>query len=144
MDTKIVIAIIGFSGVCIGAILQYIFTKYADERRHYRELKTKAYMDLIQGFSLLNSSILSKNEELQTSASRILTDAKMRIAIYGSKNVLRSLSKFWRFQEVGDSDGMRLSLINSINEMRREICSAWEGDLSKEVESMLFSLNASN
>ncbi|MGA7046185.1 MAG: hypothetical protein WBY98_07980 [Candidatus Sulfotelmatobacter sp.] len=44
-------AILSFLGVVMGASFQYVFTRYLDNQRHQRELRTQAYLDYLKSIS---------------------------------------------------------------------------------------------
>lgn len=138
MEEKIVIAIIGVGGIALGAILQFVFTRYAESRRHFREMKTNAYVDFVRGASLLNISIQTNDSEKQNEAIKILADTKMRIAIYGSKKVIIELSKYWKYYENEQIPEAKTAFANTISSMRAETSSIFEGYLGKEIEQLLF------
>jgi hypothetical protein len=116
------------------------FTKIADERRHYRELRSNAYKDLIQGFSLLNIGIQTKDETKQIEAIRIITDAKFRIALFGSKRVLADMSAYWQFYEKEDIANAKAALVKAISSMRRDNSFVSTCGLHPQViEDLLFS-----
>jgi hypothetical protein len=61
------IAILSFFGVIIGASLQYVFTRYLDNQRHHRDLRTQAYLDYlnsVSGLAHLNEPQGSQERDL--------------------------------------------------------------------------------
>lgn len=42
------IGLLSFLGVVIGASLQYIFTRHIEDQRHIRDVRSKAYMDYLK------------------------------------------------------------------------------------------------
>jgi hypothetical protein len=65
-------AILSFFGVVIGASLQYVFTRYLDNQRHHRELRTQAYLDYLKsvsGLAHLNEAQGSQERDLLAAAA---------------------------------------------------------------------------
>jgi hypothetical protein len=57
-------AILSLFGVLLGASLQYVFTRYLDNQRHHRELRTQSYMDYlnsVSGLAHLNEPGVHRN-----------------------------------------------------------------------------------
>lgn len=89
-------AIFSFVGVIVGAVLQYFFTRHLDSQKHHRELRTAAYTDYLKCVSE-HASFGRKREsqEGQELASRT-ADAKCRICLYGSSDVIGAFANFER------------------------------------------------
>ncbi len=83
MDIKLTVGLISFSGVIIGALLQYIFTKHIENMRHLRDLKSNAYRDYLkcvcENALLKYGKISNENNVLQSK----IADAKSRIQLSG-------------------------------------------------------------
>ncbi len=50
-EAALTTAILSFLGVVMGASFQYVFTRYLDNQRHQRELRTQAYLDYLKSIS---------------------------------------------------------------------------------------------
>lgn len=87
-------AFIGLIGVMIGGWLQQLYSRRLDERRQLRELRAKACIDFIKALSELAHA--NRLQEADPSATRDLSDAKARIAIYGSPKVVGAMATFLR------------------------------------------------
>src|SRR5881628_3341481 len=85
------IAFFSFLGVIVGASLQYFFMRLLEERKQRRSLQTKAYTDYIQ--AVAESRHMSLYTE-QASIFARLADAKTRICLYGSPEVIARLAEF--------------------------------------------------
>jgi hypothetical protein len=78
-------------GIVVGASLQYLFTSFLEERKHQTSLKTAAYSDYIRAVAESAHLNLSRDEaKLQAR----LADAKTRICLYGSPEVVDRLAQF--------------------------------------------------
>lgn len=108
------LTLVSFLGVIVGASLQYFFTKYLENQRHIRTLKTQAYTDYLK--YLADSSYADDSSKKETLAR--ITDSKARICLYGSKKVLTKLSNFHRLGARFDSVEQKQSFVEVVREMR--------------------------
>jgi hypothetical protein len=96
--SAVVTALIGVLGVTVGAWVQQFFTRRLDERRQLRELRARACIDFIKALSdLAHANRLQRADAM---ATRDLSDAKARIAIYGSRRVVAAMAAFLREHHV--------------------------------------------
>lgn len=85
------IAFFSILGAIVGASLQYLFTRFLEERKHRQTLQTEAYTDYIQAVAA------ARHMDLHTERASIfarLADAKTRICLYGSAEVVARLAEF--------------------------------------------------
>ena len=122
MNIEVLTAIIGITGVLVGAVTQYIFTRATESMKHYQELKSHAYTDFIKAFSGL--AISQKNHSDDEKYKIQLTDAKVRISVYGSKQVIQSMADFLRDYSALNSQEAMDAFTNLIQKIR--------GDTKKE------------
>ena len=87
-------AILSFLGVMIGASLQYFFTRHIEAQRHYRDLRSKAYMDYLKCVCEQAQFRLKENTRERQELFAKTGDAKARICLYGSKEAIEAFSKF--------------------------------------------------
>ena len=92
------IAAFSFVGVVVGALLQYFFSRHLDHQRHLRELRTKAYTDYLK--CVCEEAHLGETggEEAAYGLGGRTADAKSRVCLYGSSQVI---SAFAAFDEAG-------------------------------------------
>jgi hypothetical protein len=112
-------AILSFFGVVIGATLQYVFTRYLEGQRHHRELKTQAYLDYlssVSGLAHLNEAQGSQERDLIAKA----TDAKGRICLYGSGEVVHAFAVFETLGAVVSSAQQRTAFVAMVTAMRKD------------------------
>jgi hypothetical protein len=76
-----------FVAAGLGLIFGAFLTRRTERYKQLQSLRAAAYVDFLRGVSKLG--IVQKESVRMTVA-----DAKARIAIYGSRNVVRSLSAF--------------------------------------------------
>ena len=92
------VALYSILGIFIGAALQYVFTKVLEEKRHERDLRTQAYADYLRCVSEMKHVFIQKTAPQERELLARFTDAKVRMSLYGTDDVVRSLS---RFEELG-------------------------------------------
>ena len=76
---------ITFIAATVGAFLGSFLTRRTERFKHLQELRSAAYIDFVSGVA---------NAAHRTGGIAEVADARCRIAIYGGKGVVRSLSGF--------------------------------------------------
>jgi hypothetical protein len=109
------IAFFSFLGVVVGASLQYLFTRFLEERRHRQALQTAAYTDYIRAVAE-SASVNLETDEAQLSAR--LADAKTRICLYGSAAVIAGLAQFESLGAVIGDNQQREAFMKIVEAMR--------------------------
>lgn len=99
----------------LGASLQYLFTRFLEERRHRQSLQTKAYTDYAQ--AVAEARHVDLNSERASIFGR-LTDAKTRICLYGSAEVIARLAEFERKGGIIGDDQQQQAFMDVIQAMR--------------------------
>lgn len=102
-------ATLSFVGLIVGAALQFLFTRYLDNKKHLREVRSKAYADYL----LCVSKHANMGYEQQSTEGRQLrtetADAKCRISLYGAPTVIAAFAKFECLGAMIDTDEQRLA-----------------------------------
>jgi hypothetical protein len=87
-------AILSLIGLVIGALLQFLFSRYLDNKKHQRDLRAKAYTDYLQCVS----EHANLRHQKQSTEGRQLgaktADSKCRISLYGAPAVITAFAKF--------------------------------------------------
>jgi hypothetical protein len=88
-----------FVAAALGAIFGAFLTRWTDRYKRLQELRTAAYVDFIRGIAALaavqHDTLRDDRNLLEERTAKItVADAKARIAIYGSKAVVKALSRF--------------------------------------------------
>jgi hypothetical protein len=110
-------AIFSLLGLIIGASLQYVFTRHLESQRHHRELRTQAYGDYLRSVSELahlNDPLGSQERDAIAAG----TDAKARICLYGSKEVIRAFAQFETLGASVKSVPQRQAFVGMVSAMR--------------------------
>jgi hypothetical protein len=109
------IAFLSFLGVIVGASLQYFFTRFLEERKHRQSLKTTAYTDYIRAVS--EAAHIALHDERPAVLAR-LADAKTRICLYGSPEVVAALTEFEHLGGVIGNEQQRATFLKVVKAMR--------------------------
>jgi hypothetical protein len=109
------IAFFSILGIAVGAGLQYLFTSFLEERKHRRSLQTAAYSDYIR--AVAQAAHMNLNSDEAELRSR-LADAKTRICLYGSPEVVTRLAEFENQGGVIGNDVQREAFMSVILTMR--------------------------
>jgi hypothetical protein len=96
LNANINTALIAVVSAAIGVYLQYKFGILAEKSKQYQNLKSQAYIDFIK--SAAGSSIAQKHRDAKGmfDFKTLMTDSKIRIAIYGSREVVELVADFFR------------------------------------------------
>lgn len=112
MYQTVLLGLLPLAGVILGAFLQ----STRERKNQKKALKIKAYADYLQAAATLSSKDQSKHIDARV----LLTDAKIRIAIYGSKKVITNIAAFDRMgSSLTNADGMN-SFLKITSAMRSE------------------------
>lgn len=106
-------------GIIIGALLQYAFTRNLDSLRARREYRAKAYTDYVRCVGEQahpNQMTSSDGHELDGRTA----DAKCRICLYGSPEVIAAFAQFERLGAVIRSPEQRSAFTGMFSVMRRD------------------------
>lgn len=116
-------ALLAFAGVVLGAFLQSILHLRRERATQKQTLKIKAYTDYLQAAAALSNKDITKHGEART----LLTDARLRILIYGSLKVIANIAAFDRTgSDLTSPEGMK-TFLPIISSMR-------EGDLKDKIK----------
>lgn len=133
-------AILSFFGLIVGAILQFIFSRYLDNKKHQRDLRAKAYADYLRCVS----EQANLKYQRQSSEGRQLdaktADAKCRISLYGASTVIAAFAKFEHMGATTKTPEQRNAFTNMVLEMRQDALGGSSVDL-KDIEAVLLGVH---
>jgi hypothetical protein len=122
--SSLVAALIGISGVLLGATSQFLFGQLAERRKHFRELRSQAYVAFISAVAALAHAQRQSDAARINEALRQLTEAKARISIYGAKEVAQAIVNFAHGnQSLVSFEGQR-SFLSIVYAMRHDVAGA--------------------
>lgn len=89
-------AVVSFIGLVVGAVLQFLFSRYLDNKKHQRDLRAKAYADYLQCVSEHANLGHQRGSAEGRQLGAKTADAKCRISLYGATAVISAFAKFER------------------------------------------------
>jgi len=134
-------ALLPMVGIIIGAILQYSFSRHSDELKHQKNLKTQAYVDFLKGVSGLTVAYRNNDKNKEQEFMTLLVDAKTRISIYGSKEVIQKIANFWRADAQVDTPEQKHLFIEICQAMRSDNLKKDQQVENKDISQLLFSVD---
>lgn len=112
------LALVSFIGVVVGAGLQYLFTRVLEDRRHRRDLRAQAYTDYVRCVSEVRHLLIQPLAQKERELLARLTDAKARVCLHGSGPVVMKLSDFERLGGHVTSDEQQEAFVDVLLAMR--------------------------
>lgn len=113
-------AILSLVGLIVGAVLQFLFTKHLDNKKHHRDVRSKAYADYL----LCVSKQANMGHQQQSTEGRQLgaetADAKCRISLYGAPAVISAFAKFDRLGATMNTDEQCRAFTYMVLAMRQD------------------------
>jgi len=140
MEIKLLIGIISFIGVVIGASLQYYFTRHIENQRHLRDLRSKAYMDYLKCVTDLAQFRPKENSKEKIELNAKTGDAKARICLYGSNKAIQAFSTFEKLGATMNTEEQRKAFTNMIAIMRTDSGSE-QGANSQDIQNILLGVH---
>jgi hypothetical protein len=86
-------AILPIVGVVVGAALQFLFARSSQDRAHTTGLRTQAYVDYLRAVAQMARG-RAGDPKRHAEVSGQAADAKARICLYGSDQVVHQLAQF--------------------------------------------------
>ena len=84
------IAVLPLVGVVVGATMQHLFSRAAESRKQLQLLQSQCYVDYLAAVTKAKHAV---SADANRSAVAEMTDAKARMAVYGSADVIATLSR---------------------------------------------------
>lgn len=131
MET-ILVAALPLLGVLIGAALQYFFGRQMEIKRAIQMNKIQAYSDYLRSFSKLAGPSPGPQDLVD------FIDAKTRICVYGSVNVIRALGEFERGGAKPSLPQNMTILANMVVWMREDVKSIGGNPEIRDIGAILF------
>ena len=111
---SIVVAIFSLFGVLLGGGLQYLFGRALESQRQLTLQRSESYVDYFKALALARND---RSREILSMAA----DAKARICLYGSINVIECLYDFEAAGANTNSSNGQDAIIRLLKEMRTDI-----------------------
>jgi hypothetical protein len=113
-------AIFSLVGLVIGAVLQFLFSRHLDNKKHQRDLRAKAYADYL----LCVSEHANIEHQRSSTEGRQLTaktaDSKCRICLYGAPDVISAFANFECLGAVMNTNEQCSAFTNMVAAMRKD------------------------
>lgn len=119
-NIKVIVGVLAFLGVVIGACLQYVFTRHIERQKHSQDLRSKAYMDYLKCVCELAQFRPKFGSQEQKELASRTGDAKARICLYGSNKVISAFSKFEQLGATMNTLEQRNAFTSMVAEMRAD------------------------
>lgn len=113
-------------GVVIGAVMQYWFSRAVEARKQIQLVQTQAYVDFLRA---VTKSAHATSPEASRSAQADAADAKARVAVYGTAEVIIALARFEEKGAVLDNSETKAAFIALVGAMRQKQGEASPNDL---------------
>ena len=84
-------AVLPLIGVAVGAILQHWLSRSAEERKQLQLLRSQAHVDYLRAVA---RAAHAHSSDAQRAAKADAADAKARIAVYATADVVQALARF--------------------------------------------------
>ena len=120
MELKLLIGLLSFFGVIIGAFLQYFFTKHIENQRHLRELRSNSYMDYLKCVCENAQYRFKENSKERMELFSRTADAKSRICLYGSNAAIESFAIFEKLGATMNTVEQREAFTKMVSIMRTD------------------------
>ena len=116
-------AIFSLIGLVVGAVLQFLITRYLDNNKHQRDMRAKAYADYLHCVcdqaNIDHKHNLTEDRQLKARTA----DAKCRISLYGAPSVISKFAKFERLGATMRFNEGRVAFTDMVAEMRKDTLS---------------------
>ena len=113
-------AIFSLIGLVVGAVLQFLFTRHLDNKKHQRDLRAKAYADYLQCVSERANLGHHKSSTESRQLDAKTADAKCRISLYGAHAVISAFAAFERLGATMNSNEQCDAFTDMVAAMRQD------------------------
>lgn len=132
-------AILTLVGVFSGAWLQHLFSRTAERKKQFETLRVKSYVDYLRAVSRF-AQAAKTDPDKRLNILGEAADAKTRITIYGSKQIVELLAGFERSgATLTTEEGMK-SFLLLVSRMRSESLPSQETVSVDQIELIIFGL----
>ena len=138
MLQALIYAVLPLIGVVIGAVLHHRLSMASEQLKRQEDLRTQAYVDFLHGVVGFVFAKTNGDENKAKEFDALLANAKARVTIYGSKEVIQTIASFGRGgADIGSPEGMR-SFVGICQAMRKDSLPKKQSVLNKEISQLLF------
>lgn len=112
---SLLLPIFSLGGVVVGGGLQFLFGRALESRKQLALQRSQSYVDYFKSLSLLAHGNDTKENRF------LATDAKTRICLYGSQDVVEHLRKFEEVGAFTNSPEAQAVIVDLLKAMRRDV-----------------------
>lgn len=133
-------AILTLVGVFCGAWLQHLFSRTAERKKQFETFRVQSYVNHLRAVSRFAQAAKTDPDQRFHILAEA-ADAKTRITIYGSKQIVELLASFERSgATLSTEEGMK-SFLPLVSRMRSESFPSHEAVSADEIEFIVFGLD---
>jgi hypothetical protein len=114
-------------GVVIGATMQYWLSRSAESRKQLQLLQSQCYVDYLRA---VTKAAHANSPDAARQANAEAADAKARLAVYGTSDVIAALARFEETGAILDNQQTRAAFVALVGAMRQKSGTARAADLS--------------
>jgi hypothetical protein len=131
-----ILALIAFGGGLVGALVQATLTSRFERSKFIRDNRRSAYQDLLTG--LANLSAYEANERELAKARALVIEARCRIGLFGSKNVVQLLADVFENSTSFKAPMDQHRLHQVMLEMRRDSVGSEDRGIKIDLSALVF------
>lgn len=120
MNITLVVALIGLAGVLASAVVQYYLGRQAEVNKKIVEIRAQAYLDLLNSASEIAASA-KYDEGRKLEQFQKLSQAKTRVVLIGSNEVVKAVNDFWMDYGVLNSNEAVFAFSSIVSAMRKDL-----------------------
>jgi hypothetical protein len=102
-------------GALVGAVMQYWLSRSVESRKQLQLLQSQCYVDYLKA---VTKSAHAQTENAVRLANAEVADAKARIAVYGTPEVVAALARFEETEAVLDNPSANAAFVSLVGAMR--------------------------
>lgn len=134
METTLIVALVGLSGVALGAWLNLLSSRSNERRRHERELRASAYAAYVSSIGEMETATAFRDSAGQAEARARAIAAKVRVCVHGSAEAVTALAALEGDAGAGLTSTKQAALIYLLTVVRKDLGSpgtVTESDIQK-------------
>ena len=135
-------AIISLIGFVVGAVLQFMFTRHLDNKKHQRDLRAKAYGDYLQCVSEHANLGHQRSSVEGRQLGAKTADAKCRISLCGAADVISAFATFERLGAIMNTEEQCGAFTDMVVAMRKDTIGS-SSVVQADVEAVLLGAHRS-
>ena len=112
--------IVSLIGTLLGGFILFYCYRHIEKKHYTYELRSRAYLDYLNCITEQAQHNYSRLSNEAKSLQNRLTDAKYRICLYGSTQVIGELAKFERLGSTVTTDEQSTEFLRLLSAMRKD------------------------